>query len=314
VAFDNPPYTMDGTTVDGEVIRRAIGTLLAPAGGIVSPGDLPVTQQATPNMSVQVGAGQIWVPGTSTSTQGPYYARNSGPVTLAIAASNPSNPRVDTIITQVQDAAYAGATKQIVPAVVTGTPTAGVSVPPTTAAQAATDGAGAVPVSSYVLAYVLVPASATSIVTADIANVAALLTSAIKAPGYLHSGRAHASTTAAIGLTYALLALDTLDWGQFDTTNHRFVVPAAGLYQVNANASFLGVSGSGGASVELWRNGTGSPVDAGGVSVNSGGRNNVAVSDILNCAAGDTIGLAAWAAATLDISAVSTYLAVCQLA
>jgi hypothetical protein len=172
--FDNPPYAMDGTTVDGEVVRRAIGTLFAPAGGIVSPGDLPVTQQATPNMSVQVGAGQIWVPGTSTSTQGPYYARNSGPVTLAIAASNPSNPRVDTIIAQVQDAAYAGATKQIIPAVVTGTPTAGVSVPPTTAAQAATDGAGAVPVSSYVLAYVLVPASATSIVTADIANVAAV--------------------------------------------------------------------------------------------------------------------------------------------
>jgi hypothetical protein len=55
--------------------------------------------------------------------------------------------------------------------VVIGTSTAGVTVPPTTAATALADGAGAVPASSCVLAYVLVPASATSILTAGIANV-----------------------------------------------------------------------------------------------------------------------------------------------
>src|ERR1700739_1574852 len=124
--LDSPPFAMDGTTQDAELFRRAIGTLLGSAGGIVSPGDLQVTQQSTPNMSVQIGVGQIWVPGTSTSTQGPYYSRNGASVTVLISPSNPTNPRVDTIIAQVQDAAYAGSNKQLAPAVVVGTPTAGV--------------------------------------------------------------------------------------------------------------------------------------------------------------------------------------------
>lgn len=172
MAFDTVPFTIDGTTVDGEVIRRALGTLIGPTGGIVNPGDLQVTQNGTPNMSVNIATGELWVPGSSTPSQGPYYSRNGATVNEPISAANPSEPRVDTVIAQLQDAAYAGSLKQLQPAVITGTPTAGVVTPPTTAAQAATDGAGAVPASSYVLAYVLVPASATSIVNADIANVA----------------------------------------------------------------------------------------------------------------------------------------------
>ena len=50
------PFVMDGTQVDGETIRRAIGTLIT-AWGIVSPGDLAVTQQGTPAMSVLMGVG-----------------------------------------------------------------------------------------------------------------------------------------------------------------------------------------------------------------------------------------------------------------
>lgn len=177
MAFDNPPYVMDGTDIDGEVIRRAIGTLIPggafAGGGVVTPGDLMVTQQATPNMSVQIGTGEIWVPGTAGATQGPYYSRNHATVTVPIAASNPGNPRVDTIIVQVEDSTYAGGSDLIQPAVVLGTPTGGVTVPPTTEAQAAIDGAGTVPASSYILAYVLVPASASSIVTADIATFVA---------------------------------------------------------------------------------------------------------------------------------------------
>jgi hypothetical protein len=176
MTFDTTAWIMDGTTVDAEVIRRALGTLLGSAGGIVTPGDLQVTQQASPNMSVLVGTGQIWVPGTSTASQGMYYSRNGAAVTLAIAASNPSNPRIDTVVVQVQDAAYAGATKSIAPAVITGTPTSGATLANLT-------GAGAAPASSTVLAYVLVPAGATTIVTADIANVASQVAAASLNPG-----------------------------------------------------------------------------------------------------------------------------------
>jgi microcystin-dependent protein len=171
MAFDNPPAYMDGTTVDGEVMRRAFGILFTAGGGIVTPGDLTVAQQSTPNMSVQIGIGQILVPGSTTPTQGLYYSRNGAALTQAINAANATNPRVDTILAQVQDLAYAGGAKDLDKGYVPGAPTPGVTVPPTTAAAAAAAGAGAVPVSSAVLAYVLVPAAASSIVTADIANV-----------------------------------------------------------------------------------------------------------------------------------------------
>ena len=165
MAFDTVPWIIDGTTIDAETIRRALGTLIGPAGGIVTPGDLAVTAQATPNMSVAIGPGQIWVPGSSTPTQGPYYGHNGAAVTQPITASNPSLPRVDTITVQVQDQVYAGSLKQLAPGYVLGTPTSGANI----ATQAAAASyAGALPASSYVLAYVLVPAAATSITTGDI--------------------------------------------------------------------------------------------------------------------------------------------------
>lgn len=182
MAFDTVPFAMDSTTMDAEKLRRAVGTLIGSAGGIVTPGDCLVAQQASPNMSVQIAPGQVWIPGTSTASQGPYYSRNGAATTVVISASSPSNPRVDTIIAQAIDTTYAGTLSQVQPAVVIGTPTAGVSTPPTTAAAAAADGAGTVPASSLVLAYVLVPTSATSIVTADIANVVGVRGPAMAVP------------------------------------------------------------------------------------------------------------------------------------
>lgn len=172
MAYDSPPWAMDSTTQDAAMFRRAVGSLLSPAGGIVTPGDLTVTQQATPNMSVAVGTGQVWIPGTTLSTQGPYYSENHASINQAINAASATNPRIDTIYAQVIDQAYAGTGYLCQPGYVAGAVTAGLTVPPTTAAQAATDGAGVVPASSYVISYVLVPKNATSIVTADIANVA----------------------------------------------------------------------------------------------------------------------------------------------
>lgn len=172
--FDAVPWILDGTTVDAEVIRRALGSLIGSAGGVVTPGDLTVTQNGTPNMSVNVGAGQVWVPGKSTASTGPYYGRNGASVNVPITAANATNPRVDTIVVQVEDPAYGGSGSPMAPKALAGTPTAGVSTPPTTAAQAASDGAASIPSTSsaYVAAYVLVPANATTITNADISNVA----------------------------------------------------------------------------------------------------------------------------------------------
>jgi hypothetical protein len=167
MGFDSPAWCMDATNQDAEQFRRAIGTLLGPAGGIVTPGDLTVTQQTVANMSVQIGTGQVWVPGNSTTSQGPYYSMNKAAVTQAINTASASNPRVDIVGVQIIDKAYAGAATTCAPLYVAGTPTAGATLGNLL-------GVGTVPASSLVLAYVLVPTSTSSIVTADILNVASV--------------------------------------------------------------------------------------------------------------------------------------------
>jgi hypothetical protein len=92
------------------------------------------------------------------TTQGVYYCYNdysSGQVNLAIAAANASNPRLDVVIAEVQDAAYSGGSNDWALAVVTGTAASSPTVP-------------SLPASCIVLAYVWVPANATNIVSADI--------------------------------------------------------------------------------------------------------------------------------------------------
>lgn len=165
---NNPPAYMQAGSHSAQLFRQAISTLLPAAGGVVAPGGLAVTQNGTPNMSVNVAGGvpngQVWVPGTSSAlVQALYYCYNDAAVNLAISGSNPTNPRIDTVIAQVQDAAYAGSTNAWQLAVVTGTPTSGANL-------SNLNGKGSVPASSYVVQYVLVPANATTITTADLTS------------------------------------------------------------------------------------------------------------------------------------------------
>lgn len=169
---NSPPYALQAGSHSAQLFRQAISTLLNPAGGIVGSGDLAVTQNGTPNMSVNVAGGApgsgggIWIPGTtSAGVQGLYYGFNDAVANLAIAASNPTNPRIDVPIAQVQDAAYAGATNSFQLAVVTGTPAGSPAVP-------------SLPASSLALANVAVAANATTIVTANITDKRALIAGA----------------------------------------------------------------------------------------------------------------------------------------
>src|SRR6202035_1959182 len=138
MTLTSPPYVLQGSSHGAQLFREAISSVLAPAGGIVQPSDFALTQNGTPNMSVNIGAGRCWIPGTSLATvnpgggayypQGSYFAESDAAVNLAISASDPSNPRIDTVICQVHDAAYAGATNSAALAIVTGTPTIGATL------------------------------------------------------------------------------------------------------------------------------------------------------------------------------------------
>lgn len=123
-----------------------------------SRGNFQVVQRgAGANMSVDVGAGFGVVPGNISSTQGMYTVVSDAVTNLAIATSNPSNPRIDIVICTVADAGYSGGVNNATFSVVTGTP-AGSPVAP------------ALPASSIVLAQVLVGAAVATIVTANITD------------------------------------------------------------------------------------------------------------------------------------------------
>lgn len=165
MAARNPPLWLQAGSHPATNDRLLLEALMAPppavvsgAGyGIVAPGDLAITQNGTPNMSVNVAAGKAFVDGTENANQGAYLCVNDATVNLAISASSPTNPRKDLVVAKVQDAEWSGATNSWSLAVVTGTPAASPAEP-------------AIPANAIVLALVDVAANATTVTNANITD------------------------------------------------------------------------------------------------------------------------------------------------
>lgn len=252
--------------------------------GVAGCSDLQVTAPAS-GMSVNISAGQIIVPGSLGSgsgygigkgygyptittnggsaptiasnakatqiqltTQGAYYCYNdntSGAVNLAISASNPTNPRIDVVGAQVEDAQYSGSNNDWKLVVVTGTAAASPTIP-------------TFPSNFIPLALVWVPANASSIVSADILDVrVAYNRNPFRATVQMNA----ASWSAAFG---AVIALDTVVSdiaGMWNATNHNFVTPIPAVYDVVGSIYGTTASaGAGGVGLQLngaaYRNGT----------------------------------------------------------
>lgn len=174
MASETPPFALQAGSYGAEQTRRAIYAMLARgatigsvAGGLIGSTDLALT--AGSGMQVLCAPGEVIVPGSTSATQSGYYGRVSSSTALSIAASDPTNPRVDRIVALVKDAAYSGSENLFTPAVVTGTPTAGATL-----GNKETHGWPAAPASSFTIGAVLVPAKAVSIITGDIENLATL--------------------------------------------------------------------------------------------------------------------------------------------
>jgi hypothetical protein len=166
----NPPGFLQnaGNVHTAEILRSAHSGLLhgvktaaglVARGGVVSGmgGNLAVTQNGSPNMSVNVAAGHAYVPGTEGSKQGTYVVVNDASKNLTITAADGTNPRIDLIVAKVQDTLYSGAVNSWSLAVVAGTPAGSPAVPTQ-------------PANSIALAQVLVGAGVTSIVTGNITD------------------------------------------------------------------------------------------------------------------------------------------------
>jgi hypothetical protein len=213
------------------------------------------------------------------TTQGAYYCYNdnsAGAVNLAISSSNPSNPRIDVVIAQVEDAAYSGSNNDWKLAVVTGTAAASPTVP-------------ALPANAVVLAYVWVPAAATNIITADILDLrVAFNRNPFRAFAYRNG--AWTTTTTAATMVWDTVVSNTD--GGLATGTGLYTCPVSGIYLINANIRYTATATTNYANVYTIKNGAGlrfGPIIAAastGATVASG----LAV-DIVAASAGDTLGV-----------------------
>ena len=157
----NPAIFLQGGSHPAEDVRRMIDALLGQGWtayeGLLGDGDMEVTESGTPAMSVDVAAGRAWIQGDEATYQGAYFVENRGSTTLSIAASDPTNPRIDRIVAEVDDSDYSGATDAWALKVIQGTPAGSPSAPAT-------------PDNAISLATVAVAALASSIVDANITD------------------------------------------------------------------------------------------------------------------------------------------------
>lgn len=152
-----------------ELTRRAIYFMLARGstvgsvlGGLVAATDLQVTYAGS-GLKVEIAPGEAIIAGRN-ATQSGYYFRSSSAETKTLPAANPSNPRIERVCIVAKDKSYEGANNEPALEVKEGTATSGATL-------SNLSGVAAAPNSSITLAYILVPAAATTISNADIKNV-----------------------------------------------------------------------------------------------------------------------------------------------
>src|SRR4051812_47438970 len=95
------------------------------------------SQNGSPNMSVNVASGQVYIPGTQGTKQADSVGINDPRKNITITAADGTNPRIDLIVAKVQDSLYSGVTNAWSLVVVTGTP-AGSPAAPTAPANSLT--------------------------------------------------------------------------------------------------------------------------------------------------------------------------------
>jgi hypothetical protein len=125
--------------------------------GIIGNASLAVTAQLSPNMTVNVAEGQAAVLNNVSASAGVYICTNDATTVLTIQPSNPSLPRIDRIVLQVNDAYYSGLLNNVTFTVLAGTPNASPAAPAT-------------PSNAISLATVAVAALATTITNANITD------------------------------------------------------------------------------------------------------------------------------------------------
>lgn len=147
-----PPSWLQNGSHPAENDRLTQQALIGAANGVIGASSYAVTAQASPNMTVNIASGYATLVGATTTSQGSYVATNDATVVQTITTADATNPRIDIIFLQVNDAAYTGSTNSVTLSYLTGTPAASPAVPAPTGSA-----------TYYILAQIAVAANATTI-------------------------------------------------------------------------------------------------------------------------------------------------------
>lgn len=249
MAQETPAYVISAEAHSAALFRQTLQTLIS-GSGVVGAGDYQVTQNGTPNLSVNVAAGMIWIPGTQGSTtgmqvntgsqyatygsplsadfqsQGCYIGYNDGTTNLTIASNLSGNPRIDCVVAQVQDAFYSGSSNQVVLAVLEGTAASSPS-PPT------------IQNNCVVLAQVAVASGASSITNSNITDKRPFAAAGLQIPGRLLGKVIYApgsNTQIAIPTSFGAISSSNLTVSFTAPASGAVTVRLQGWYQVTASS------------------------------------------------------------------------------
>lgn len=158
----NPPAWLQAGEYPAHTDRLVTSSIVQ-TPGVVKIGDLAVTQNTTPGMSVMVSSGRAWIQDASaggSANQGMYNFVNVGDVVLSVNTAHATNYRVDRVVARVEDSEISGSNNIASLVVLPGTAASTLPV-----AQANTP---AVPAGAINRGTITVNPSATSITNANI--------------------------------------------------------------------------------------------------------------------------------------------------
>lgn len=112
MALKQPLFFENNTTSQNAdevrlLVKGLLGGVTGETSGVAHPDHFKVTEKSgTPDMSVDVAAGHIFIEGSRNSAQGTYHLYNDATVNVPLSASDPTNPRIDIIYVRLRDSAY----------------------------------------------------------------------------------------------------------------------------------------------------------------------------------------------------------------
>jgi hypothetical protein len=231
---NSPAWAMQSGSHSAQLARQAASTPWNPAGGVVNAGDYAVTQNGTPNMTVNIAGGvpggRILIPRAGTEYAGLYFGYNDASVNLTGFTAPSANTWISTVYAQAEDTAYGDATTVFHLAFATGS-------------AASSPVAPSLAVSSMALANVAISSTTTSITTGLITNVAPTAQLETTAGNLIATHVYGGASTYNLG-----------SWAAVDTTNATLAltVPASGNVDVDVEVSWtISATNSSGSAIVL---------------------------------------------------------------